>query len=45
MSRLRRIALNALRNDRGKKLGIKNKRLLAGWDNRYLLRLITAKEG
>lgn len=45
MSRLRRIALNALRNDRGEKLGIKNKRLLAGWDHRYLLRLLAVKDG
>jgi predicted transposase YbfD/YdcC len=45
MSRLRRLALNALRNDKSQKLGIKNKRLLAGWDHRYLLRLLAAQDG
>jgi predicted transposase YbfD/YdcC len=45
MSRIRRIALNALRNDRSEKLGVKNKRLLAGWDHRYLLRLLAVKDG
>lgn len=45
MSRLRRIALNALRRDRSEKLGIKNKRLMAGWDHRYLLRLLAAPDG
>lgn len=45
MSRLRRLALNTLRNDRSQKMGIKNKRLLAGWDHRYLLRLLTAEYG
>lgn len=41
MSRLRRIALNALRQDTSEKAGIKNKRLMAGWDHRYLVRLLT----
>ena len=45
MSRLRRLSLNALRNDKSQKLGIKNKRLLAGWDHRYLLRLLAFKDG
>jgi len=45
MSRLRRLALNALRNDRSQKMGIKNKRLMAGWDHRYLLRLLAGKTG
>lgn len=45
MSRLRRIALNALRNDRSRKMGIKNKRLMAGWDHRYLLRLLALGDG
>lgn len=42
MSRLRRLSLNALRNDKSQKLGIKNKRLLAGWNHRYLLQLLEA---
>ena len=40
-SRLNRIALNLLKQEKSVKLGIKNKRLLAGWDNHYLLRLIS----
>lgn len=38
---LRRIALNLLKQDTTKKLGIKNKRLLAGWDQTYLLHLLS----
>ena len=33
---LRRTALSLLKNDHGSKMGIKNKRLAAGWDNSYL---------
>ena len=40
-SRLSRIALNLLKQDKGLKAGIKAKRLNAGWDHNYLLRLIT----
>lgn len=40
MSRLRRIALNVLQHDTSEKMGVKNKRLMAGWDHRYLLRLL-----
>ncbi len=40
-SRLNRIALNLLKREKSVKLGVKNKRLLAGWDNNYLLRLIS----
>jgi predicted transposase YbfD/YdcC len=39
-SRLCRIALNLLKRDKSLKIGIKGKRLNAGWDNDYLLRLI-----
>lgn len=45
MSRLRRIALNALKSDTTKKMGMKNKRLFAGWDNRYLLSLLKPVSG
>jgi hypothetical protein len=38
------IALNPPKRERSKKLGIKNKRLAAGWDHDYLLRVITAPE-
>jgi hypothetical protein len=40
LSTLRRIALNLLKQDTTTKLGIKNKRLAAGWDEVYLLRLL-----
>ncbi len=40
-SLLNRIALNLLRQDKTTKLGIKGKRLKAGWDNDYLLQLLT----
>ena len=39
-SRLCRIALNLLKRDKTLKAGIKSKRLNAGWDHDYLLRLI-----
>ena len=37
---LHHIALNLLTQERTKKLGIKNKRLAAGWDHDYLLQVI-----
>lgn len=37
---LRHIALNLLKHNTDSKLGIKNRRLLAGWDNDYLLALL-----
>lgn len=40
LATIRRIALNVLKNDKSIKLGIKNKRLKAGWTNDYLLKLI-----
>lgn len=39
-SRLRRIALNLLRRETGKKRGIKGKRLNAAWDHDYMLKLL-----
>jgi predicted transposase YbfD/YdcC len=41
-SRLCRAALNLLKQDKTVKAGIKAKRLLAGWDHDFLLRLIDA---
>jgi predicted transposase YbfD/YdcC len=41
-SRLCRIALNLLKREKSVKTGIKGKRLNAGWDHDYLLRLIGA---
>jgi len=40
-SRIRRIALNLLRRETTKKRGIKGKRLIAGWDHDYLLKLLS----
>lgn len=39
-SRLRRIALNLLQRDTTQEVGIKSKRLLAGWNHDYLLGLL-----
>lgn len=36
LATVRHIAMNLLKQDKTQKLGIKNKRLKAGWDNRYL---------
>jgi len=37
---LRHIALSRLKNDKREKMGIKNKRLKAGWDDNYLSQLL-----
>ena len=37
---LRRIALNLLKNEKSKKLGIKNKRLAVGWNENYLIKVL-----
>lgn len=42
LATLHHIALNLLKQERTEKLGIKNKRLAAGWDHDYLLRVIMA---
>lgn len=39
---LRHIALNLLKQETSAKCGIKNKRLMAGWDNDYLLKVLLA---
>jgi predicted transposase YbfD/YdcC len=40
-SRLCRMALNLLKSDKSLKVGVKAKRLRAGWDEPYMLRLLT----
>jgi predicted transposase YbfD/YdcC len=42
LSRLRRLALNLLKRDTTVKNGVAAKRLKAGWDEHYLLRLLTS---
>lgn len=37
---INRIALNLLKNDKSKKVGVKGKRLCAGWDNDYLIKIL-----
>lgn len=40
LSILRRTALSMLKNEPTAKVGIKNKRLIAGWDDRYLMQVL-----
>lgn len=39
-SLLNRIALNLLKNEKSLKIGVKGKRLVAGWNNQYLIDLL-----
>ena len=39
---IRQIALNLLKQESTVKVGIKNKRLMAGWDHKYLAKLLAA---
>lgn len=39
-SLLRRMALNLIRQDKSSKTGVKGKRLRAGWDSRFLEKLL-----
>ena len=40
LATLRRLALNLLKREKTKKRGLKGKRLAAGWDHAYLLRIL-----
>lgn len=44
LSLVRHAALNIIRNDKSVKLGVKNKRLKAGWDDNYRSLLLFGKE-
>ncbi len=41
---LRRIALNLIRQDKTTKAGVKNRRLLAGWDDQYRQKILGIQE-
>ena len=41
LATMRRAALNLLRQDRHSKLSVKVKRMLAAWDNDYLLSILS----
>ena len=38
---MNKVALNLLKNERSVKVGIKGKRLKAGWDNAYMMKVLT----
>jgi predicted transposase YbfD/YdcC len=40
LSVIRRFALSMLKNEKSEKLGVKNKRLVAAWDNEYLAKVL-----
>jgi len=41
MTVLRHMAVNLLKQEQSQKLGIKNKRLLAGWDDQYRAKILS----
>ena len=41
ISLINKVALNLLKNERSVKVGIKGKRLKAGWDNAYMMKVLT----
>ncbi|EIJ34158.1 ISAs1 family transposase [Thiothrix nivea] len=45
MAVVRHIALNLVKTDKTIKVGVKNKRLNAGWDEDYLLKIVTGRLG
>lgn len=43
MAVIRHIALNLVKSEKTLKVGVKNKRLKAGWDEDYLLKVVLGK--
>lgn len=41
MAAIRKFALNIIKQDKNRKLGVANTRKIAGWDDNYLLKLLT----
>ena len=41
---IRHIALNLIKQEKTTKIGVKNKRLMAGWDNAYLAKILSANK-
>lgn len=44
LSIIRRLVLNILKKDKSTKLGLQNKRLKAGWDEKYLLKILEGEK-
>ncbi|WP_279625382.1 hypothetical protein [Xenorhabdus eapokensis] len=38
---MNKIALNLLKNEKSVKIGVKTKRQKAGWDNGYMMKILT----
>ena len=43
MALLRKIALNLVRSDKSSRASLKGRRKMAGWDDDYMLQIITQK--
>ena len=44
MAVMRHIVLNLIKTEKTAKVGVKTKRLKAGWDNDYLLKILLGKQ-
>jgi len=38
---INKLALNLRKNEKSTKVGVKNKRLKAGWDNNYMMKVLS----
>ena len=38
---MNKVALNILKNEKSIRLGVKNKRMKSGWDNQYMMKVLT----